>query len=393
MALSTTRTLLTQTGINTHQVFDIGGLDSVGVATFSNFKTGSTNVHSVGVEAAGINVLGGDTPIGSGSTIYDDGGARFSGVVTATSFHGSVLGDISQATGAAAGLGTALSQTQTDPLNKIYYTDKVLSISTTQTIDHPATANLAYTQYGDIKIEDGHDLIIKDGDDFKYDILGISTTKIPSNEFPSGLSGDLTGNVTGNLTGNVTGNVTGNADTASTASGLSGTPAIVVSSIVSGNILVGTAGNGVDFSVQTSTSATGATTTAEILDHYEEGSWTPVFQNVNTPTYTTQYGIFTRVGRMVLLHGQISVSSIDTSDGSTVNIGGLPFTGNSSAESCLFTFGRYTNLLPEAKLDQFTNARFGGNYVMLHEGNNADISYAELNSSGTIQFSISYMMN
>ena len=143
MALSTTRTLLTQTGINTHQVFDVGGLDSVGVATFSNFKTGSTNVHSVGVEAAGINVLGGDTPIGSGSTIYDDGGARFSGVVTATSFHG----DISQATGAAAGLGTALSQTQTDPLNKVYYTNKVLSISTTTTIDHPATANLAYTQY------------------------------------------------------------------------------------------------------------------------------------------------------------------------------------------------------------------------------------------------------
>ena len=389
MALSTSITVVTRSGLSTHDHYDVRNLFSVGVATFSNFKTGTTNVHNVGVEAAGINVLGADTPIGSGSTIYDDGGARFSGVVTATSFHG----DISQATGAAAGLGTALSQTQTDPLNKIYYTDKVLSISTTQTIDHPATANLAYTQYGDIKIEDGHDLIIKDGDDFKYDILGISTTKIPSNQFPSGLSGDLTGNVTGNLTGNVTGNVTGNADTASTASGLSGTPAIVVSSIVSGNILVGTAGNGVDFSVQTSTSATGATTTAEILDHYEEGSWTPVFQNVNTPTYTTQYGIFTRVGRMVLLHGQISVSSIDTSDGSTVNIGGLPFTGNSSAESCLFTFGRYTNLLPEAKLDQFTNARFGGNYVMLHEGNNADISYAELNSSGTIQFSISYMMN
>ena len=156
---------------------------------------------------------------------------------------------------------------------------------------------------------------------------------------------------------------------------------------------ISASGKGIDFSAQTATSATGATTTAEILDHYEEGSWTPVFQNVNTPTYTTQYGIFTRVGRMVLLHGQISVSSIDTSDGSTVNIGGLPFTGNSSAESCLFTFGRYTNLLPEAKLDQFTNARFGGSYVMLHEGNNADISYAECNSSGTLQFSISYMMN
>ena len=193
MALSTSRTVVTQTGLTTHHHFRVRNLISVGVATFSNFKTGSTNVHSVGVEAAGINVLGGDTPIGSGSTIYNDGGVRFSGVVTATSFHG----DISQATGAAAGLGTALSQTQTDPLNKVYYTNKVLSISTTTTIDHPATANLAYTQYGDIKIEYGHDLVIKTDDDFKYDILGISTTKIPSNQFPSGLSGDLTGNVTG----------------------------------------------------------------------------------------------------------------------------------------------------------------------------------------------------
>ena len=89
MALSTSRTVLTQTGINTFLNYDIGGLNSAGIATFSNFKTGSTNVHSVGVEAAGINVLGGDTPIGSGSTVYDDGSARFTGVVTATEFHGS----------------------------------------------------------------------------------------------------------------------------------------------------------------------------------------------------------------------------------------------------------------------------------------------------------------
>ena len=174
MALSTTRTLLTQTGINTHQVFDIGGLDSVGVATFSNFKTGSTNVHSVGVEAAGINVLGGDTPIGSGSTIYDDGGARFSGIVSATKF----VGDISQATGAAAGLGTALSQTQTDPLNKVYFTDNILEFSSTTTIDHPPSTNTAYTNYSDIKITGSADLIIKDGDEFIPDVLGLSTTSL-----------------------------------------------------------------------------------------------------------------------------------------------------------------------------------------------------------------------
>ena len=73
----------------TTTTFTDTGVDIVGVATAFNFKTGTTNVHNVGVEAAGINVLGADTPIGTGATIYDDGGARFSGIVTATSFVGS----------------------------------------------------------------------------------------------------------------------------------------------------------------------------------------------------------------------------------------------------------------------------------------------------------------
>ena len=184
MALSTSRTVLTQTGINTFLNYDIGGLNSAGIATFSNFKTGSTNVHSVGVEAAGINVLGGDTPIGSGATIYDDGGARFSGIVSATSFVGDITGggtftgDISNATGAAAGLGTALSQTQTDPLNKIYFTNNILEISSTTTINPPPSATVAYTNYSDIKITGSADLIISNGDEFIPDILGLSTTSL-----------------------------------------------------------------------------------------------------------------------------------------------------------------------------------------------------------------------
>ena len=102
-----------------------------------------------------------------------DGNLNLSGIVTATKF----IGDISEATGAAAGLGTALSQTQTSPLNKIYYTDNVLSIGATITIDHPPSTNTAYTNYSDIKIS-GADLIIKDGDEFIPDVLGLSTTSL-----------------------------------------------------------------------------------------------------------------------------------------------------------------------------------------------------------------------
>ena len=173
MALSTSLSVVTRSGLSSHHDYLLKDVLSVGVATFSNFKTGSTNVHNVGVEVAGINVLGGDTPIGSGSTIYDDGGARFSGIVSATKF----VGDISEATGAAAGLGTALSQTQTSPLNKIYFTDNILSIGATVTIDPPPSSTVAYTNYSEIKIS-GADLIIKDGDEFIPDVLGLSTTSM-----------------------------------------------------------------------------------------------------------------------------------------------------------------------------------------------------------------------
>ena len=163
MALSTTRTLLTQTGINTHQVFDIGGLDSVGVATFSNFKTGLSNLHSIGFDVV--------SNTGTGVTIRSTGNASFTGVVTASKF----VGDISDATGQASGLGTALSQTQTDVLNKVYYTDSVLRITSNTVVDTPPSAAGAYTNYAEIKVDDGNTFTVRSGDEFKLNVLGIGT--------------------------------------------------------------------------------------------------------------------------------------------------------------------------------------------------------------------------
>jgi len=155
MALSTSRTVITKSGLTTSQTFDVGGI-----------LAGVSNLHTIGYDVV-------DSNTGTGVTVRSTGNAVFSGVITASKF----VGDISQATGAAAGLGTALSQTQTSPLNKIYYTDNVLSIGATITIDHPPSTNTAYTNYSDIKIS-GADLIIKDGDEFIPDVLGLSTTSL-----------------------------------------------------------------------------------------------------------------------------------------------------------------------------------------------------------------------
>ena len=61
-----------------------------GVTTSANFKTGTSNLHNVGLEIAGINVLGADTPIGTGATIYNSGAAVFTGIVTASNYVGTI---------------------------------------------------------------------------------------------------------------------------------------------------------------------------------------------------------------------------------------------------------------------------------------------------------------
>jgi hypothetical protein len=92
------------------------------------------------------------------------------GIVSATEFYG----DGSNLEGvASAGLGTALAEEGAGAV--IYYTDNVLSIGATLTLDPPASSNASYTQYAEVSLENGADLIVADGDDFIPDVLGIST--------------------------------------------------------------------------------------------------------------------------------------------------------------------------------------------------------------------------
>ena len=79
-------------------------------------------------------------------------------------------------------------------------------------------------------------------------------------------------------------------------------------------------GHGIDFSANTQA----AGMTSELLDDYEEGTWTP---NVGgNATYNYQYGIYTKIGRHVFIRGDISVNALGT--GSANTLSGLPFSGN-----------------------------------------------------------------
>ena len=99
--------------------------------------------------------------------------------------------------------------------------------------------------------------------------------------------------------------------------------------VPNGNLVIGTAGKGIDFSAQTSTTATNAAATAEVLDHYEEGTWTPVVTGSSGApsgvTYTTSpAGKYTRVGRVVTISFYLHINAITGGSGH-FHLTGVPF--------------------------------------------------------------------
>jgi hypothetical protein len=72
-----------------------------------------------------------------------------------------------------------------------------------------------------------------------------------------------------------------------------------------------------------------ASSNANTLDDYEEGTWTPSVGG--TATYTFQVGQYTKIGNLVYINGFIQINAIGT--GATTTITGLPFTPSNPAGS------------------------------------------------------------
>jgi hypothetical protein len=143
--------------------------------TLANFTSG------IGTAGAVLQIDNADGRIGIGTTdpqatlqvgiaITMDGTA---GVITATKF----VGEGSALTG-VSGLGTAISITATSPLSKIFFVNQTLDITSESTVTAPDSAsqsvdgfNVAYTNFQDVSVSDGIDLIIADGTELQLDVL------------------------------------------------------------------------------------------------------------------------------------------------------------------------------------------------------------------------------
>ena len=108
---------------------------------------------------------------------------------------------------------------------------------------------------------------------------------------------------------------------------LATTPTLVGDVTLStGNLVIGTSGKGIDFS------ATAGTGTSELLDDYEEGTWTPAYANgFSAVTYVARTGTYTKIGRFVKLNLYINAGSATASG--NISITGLPFATGSYSQN------------------------------------------------------------
>ena len=95
-------------------------------------------------------------------------------------------------------------------------------------------------------------------------------------------------------------------------------------------------GGGIDFSATADTSATGASTSNELLDDYEEGTWTPTIRENGTgtewDTISNRVGTYTKVGQLVTVTFSFTYSARATNvnGGFYGFIAQLPFSNTST---------------------------------------------------------------
>jgi hypothetical protein len=109
--------------------------------------------------------------------------------------------------------------------------------------------------------------------------------------------------------------------------------------IGTGDVIIETAGKGIDFSAN----ANAAGMTSELLNDYEEGTWTPTDGSGAGLSFanTANNCFYTKIGRMVVCVFGLSYPS--TADVSSAALLGLPFTSKSSASNVAGGYTTYTD--------------------------------------------------
>jgi len=108
---------------------------------------------------------------------------------------------------------------------------------------------------------------------------------------------------------------------------------VVTTTMGVGNATPAATGSGITFPA-----AQSASSDANTLDDYEEGTWTPSFAG-GTFTYVARNGTYTKIGNQVTVNLYINTNSVSGTAGNAVTITGLPFSLSSTMRVPVPIFG------------------------------------------------------
>lgn len=153
---------------------------------------------------------------------------------------------------------------------------------------------------------------------------------------------------------------------------------------------IGLSGGQIAFPATQSASA-GANT----LDDYEEGTWTPVLSDGTNAdaTYTTQSGNYTKIGRLVTVSCQVTITSLGTISGN-LRITGLPFaSADIGVHGFAVGYGTALNIGAGENVSGYVSN--GSSIIILTNWDNVvgvtNLSTTEFSADGSISFVFSYI--
>ena len=137
----------------------------------------------------------------------------------------------------------------------------------------------------------------------------------------------------------------------------------------SNGIVQGTAATGYNFTANTPASGM----TSQLLNWYEEGTWTPTDQSGAGLSFTVDHATYVRVGKLVTIMARLTYPVTANTNATSISI---PFTAanydvgvatsdSGNAYSCLVTGGLTTNIR-QNNLQACTNAQLSGYVVQFN---------------------------
>ena len=139
-----------------------------------------------------------------------------------------------------------------------------------------------------------------------------------------------------------------------------------------------------------------ASSDANTLDDYEEGTWTPSITSSGggAATYSTQTGRYIKIGKQVFCSGVIDLATAGTLGAGTISVSGFPFTVNNSVASRATGACSWANFATSfinvllRMAENTTTADVVG--ATAATATNSNVSVANFGGTGGIRFGVTY---